>query len=346
MSIAFIIPILVTFLFGFAYQGELSHIPIGIADEDNTSTSVDLVLRILNSRVLSIEKTASSPQELTKLVSDGVIRGGIYIPYGFQDNINRNITTVIVLTFDGSQPQLVTIVQAELSRIIGEMQQELLAQRGGSLPIEIIQQNVFLQSPNTVDIFSFGILGIIINFLPISLVATSVAREKETGTIESLSITPLRVSEIISGKFIAYFLISLWNIFAVLFLTVYIFGAYMAGSWIDLLLFSLLFLISNLTQGLLISIVSRNQLAANQLAFMILIPSILFSGFLYPVESLHPAFKWIHDIMPLSYFFEGARKIMINRFTLFQISNEVIVLSGVVIGTIVLSLILFKKGLS
>lgn len=321
---AVIVPAVVTVVFGFAYQAEISHIEVGVVDNQKSLLSDELVRQIYQSSYFEVTGFYPSYEGLKQSVYEGIIVAGIYIPELSSEQTSSNF---VFLILDGARPELANIIQAKFGEVLQVTLETVTPNpTSGEAGILVINQNMFLQNPKTVDLYSYGVLGLILTFVPMSLVSHAIVRERESGTIELLAVSPLTEVEIVVGKMVAYLAITLWNIIVVLGLMFGVFHAYFGGNLADLLILAVIFLLGNLGLGLFISSTAKTAIGASGTVFVFLIPSVLFSGFVYPLESFHPSFVWVSTLLPLTYFLQAARAIMIQGKTLADVQLDVLLI--------------------
>jgi ABC-2 type transport system permease protein len=344
LGIAILLPIIVMFLFGYAYGGGTQHIPIAIGNlDDSNELSAKLEELILQNNLFEVKKYVYSVDEAMKLIESGEVYGVIIIPNGFYEALIHNSVSYVVVITDGSVSTLSEAIQSGMKKILENYEKSLL--KGNYLKLEQLSIVRYGATLKNIDFFAPAVIGLVLQTIPVSLIAISVAREKERGTFEQLVVSPIRTYEVIFGKFLAYATISILDLFLVLLVGKLFFDIMTKGSFLEIFLISLLFLVGNLGLGLMISSISINQLQAQQATSFIFIMSAIFSGLLMPVQALPRAATIIAYFIPLYHFNEVLRPIMLKGLRLTDLMNEVIVLMFYALITFSISIKMFKKRL-
>ncbi|MEM3522395.1 MAG: ABC transporter permease [Candidatus Bathyarchaeia archaeon] len=345
LGIAILLPVIVMFLFGYAYGGGTQHIPIAIGNlDDPNEFSFKLEELILQSNLFEVKKYVYSIDESMKLIENGEVYGVVIIPNGFYEALIHNSISYIVVITDGSISTLSEAIQSGIKRILENYEKSLIL-KSNCFKLEQLSIVRYGATLKNIDFFASAVIGLVLQTIPVSLVAISVAREKERGTFEQLVVSPIKTYEVIFGKFLAYSTVSILDLFLVLLVGKLFFDIMTKGSFLEIFLISLLFLIGNLGLGLMISSISINQLQAQQATSFIFIMSAIFSGLFMPVQALPKAATIIAYFIPLYHFNEVLRPIMLKGLGLLDLMNEVIVLAVYALITFSISIKMFKKRL-
>ena len=206
-----------------------------------------------------------------------------------------------------------------------------------------------LYNPQTKSAYNFvpGVMGMILILICAMMTSIAIVREKETGTMEILLSSPMKPLHIILAKAVPYFLLSILNLTTILLLSVYVLGVPIAGNFLLLILTSFLFIFLALSLGLLISTLVNSQMAAMLASGMgLMMPIMLLSGLMFPIESMPKILQWISAIVPARWYIEAVKKIMIQGVELQYVIKEIFILAVMAAGLIVLSLKKFKTRLN
>lgn len=195
------------------------------------------------------------------------------------------------------------------------------------------------------NFFIPGLIGLIMQNITVMLTAFALVRERERGTLEQLIVTPVRPAELIIGKLIPYVAIALLDVTAVFLAAVFWFRVGVAGNLLLLSVLALFFLLGALGLGLLISTVARTQLQAMQVTMALILPSVLLSGFVFPREAMPLAVRWIGNFIPLTYFLEVLRGVILKGAGLDLLLGQAIFLAAFGCGTLALAALRFRKTL-
>ena len=309
LALAISIPILLLLLFGFALTLDVDRIPTVVYDQDRSPRSRDLIDRFLSSRYFQLEGAVQSYGGLQEMLDTGRALMGLVIPADFSRNLELDRQTTVQVLMDGTDANTATIALGYANAITLLYSQDLLKEKMTRLgagkispPIEPrirIWFNPDLESKNFIVP---GLIAIIMSILAAILTSGTIAREWERGSMEQLISTPLRKGELILGKLIPYFLIGLTDLALSVVMGRYLFGVPLRGS--GFLLFSLasLFLLGAICQGVLVSIVTKNQLLSSQISIILsYLPTFILSGFIYPIYNMPKFIQMITYIVPGRY---------------------------------------------
>ena len=202
------------------------------------------------------------------------------------------------------------------------------SERYGTFSVDVFRTTVYGPKVTRVDLFTAAVMGVLLHLVPMSLIAVSISREREKRTFEQLIMTPVSSTDIVLGKLIAYSIVTVADMVLTLSVAVLVFGVMVKGRFADLMVVSLLLLMCSLSLGLLISVMSKNQLQAYQTSIFFFIPSLLFSGFLTPAEFISPEARIITSVLPLYYFLKAFRNIQLRGWTLYDTAEDLYVLAA------------------
>lgn len=354
LLIAFVLPVVMILLFGYAITFDIRDLRLAVADEDRSRASRDLIERFTGSRYFRLVASASDPEELTALLDSGEAQIALSIPQGFGRSIARMEAEIVQVLLDGSESNTATIAAGYMDAIfsglnIASVRTSL--SRGGVPPTGIppvdlrirVWFNPELTSSHTIVP---GLIAVIMVLIAALLTSLTVVREREFGSLEGLIATPARRHEILLGKMLPYLAVTLIDCGLVTLMGVLVFDVPFAGS---LRLFAgtaLVFAVAGLSIGLLASVVSGNQLLANQIVILTtMLPSILLSGFMFPVKSMPAWVQAFTYAVPARYFITICRGILLKDQPAENLLRPTIFL--VVFGTVLLALAVarFRKKL-
>jgi ABC-2 type transport system permease protein len=293
----------------------------------------------------------ASHDEVIAAIDGGRAKVGIVIPAGFGADLGRSVAQALVV-IDGSDPGVARSALSAATTASQTYAVELLgrsvSRRGGGVvqtPIDLRTRLLYNPNMRSVDFMVPGILGLIMQTQTLLLTAFAVVRERERGTMEQLLVTPIRPWELLLGKITPYVVFALLNIAMILTIGVFWFGVPFKGSLLLLLALSMLFLFSSLGLGLLISTVATTQLQAQQLSALILLPSLLLSGYIFPRESMPRLIRDIGALFPLTYFLQIVRGIILKGVGLSFLSRDVAPLAVFSLVVFGISAVSFRRRL-
>jgi len=341
---ALFIPLLMIFLFGYALSLDVDRIPALVLDRDETPLSRDLIHRLTDSRYFSLAGYMKEEREIDDALARGQALMALVIPEDFASGVKKGKAVHVQVVFDGSDSNTAGIALGYVKAVMAGFDmgiQERRLSRAGlkmvDMPLEGRIRVWFNPELKSRNFIIPGLTGVIMMAICALMTALSVSREKETGTLEQLISTPVRSMELLIGKLLPYLAVGLVDLALVVGAGVLIFGVPFRGSYIYLLLISLLFLTGTLSWGLLVSVISRSQLQASQIAVLsAFLPSFLLSGFIYPIENMPAALQVITFIVPARYFVEILKGLFLQGVGLSVLWPQVLAL--VVYAAVVLNL--------
>lgn len=338
LTIVFLMPLVMMFIFGYSINFDLKHIDAGIIDLSKSEASQQLVKKFLNNKYFILqdleEKTSPqiSPLELgEQLLRSGELKEIIIIPADFSREIKNNRSAEIGIIIDGSDSNVANLVYQYNEMIIQDFMSEI---RNLKDLLKIHTKVLFNPELKSAFFFIPGLIATLLVMISALLTSLSISREKESGSIDLLFISPLKSPEIIIGKTIPYIFVSFIAMSTILLFARFWFGVPMQGNLLVLLFFALLYIVTSLSLGILISTIAPTQkLAMFITLLMTLLPSIMLSGFIFPRESLPSALRAITYIVPATYFLRIIRGVVVKGAELKHFVSEG---AALVIFTVVL----------
>lgn len=339
------IPLLQLLLFGYAIDTDIKNIPTVIFDLNRDRESRDLVKEFENTRTFRIIGEVHSDEELRNAIVSGRAKVGIKFPPDYSKNLINGRQTQVQVLIDGSESTtaLQALNSSQQLGLIKSLRREGLAI--AQFSIHVRPRLLFNPNLESVNFFVPGLIGIILQLVTVFLTAFAIVRERERGTLEQLLVTPVSKGGLILGKLLPYTVIGFAQTGLVLLLMVYLFGVPVNGSVALLLLLSSVFLVPALGIGIVISTFAKNQGEAMQMAVMVMLPSILLSGFVFPRESMPTVIYLISLFIPATYYLEILRGIILRGAGIAALWDETLVLIGFGIFFMILSALRFKKHL-
>lgn len=352
LGLALLMPVIQLLLFGYAITTEVEHLPTVVFDQSQSQESRGLMSRFANSRFFDIRRTAGSLTEIQDLIDHGTARVGIVIPPDFAGAMQAGHTAEVQVIVDASDPLVARSALSTADAIGQVMSLEIvgrrLARSGSStsgLPVEIRTRAWYNPDLRSVNFMVPGLLAVVLQMLTMMLTAVAIVRERELGTLEQLVATPIRKSELMLGKILPYVVLGYVDISLALLLAAFWFRVPIHGSLLLLYGLALIFYLTSLGQGILISTISRTQRQAMQASFFAFLPTILLSGFMFPREGMPVVIQWIGYVIPLTYFLIIVRGIILKGVGFLELSNQIIPLAVLGLFFFTLSVVRFQKRL-
>ncbi len=353
LALLFIAPIFQLFIFGYAVSTDVNSISMGVYDEDRTATSRAFVQRFTASGYFLYDAVLESPDAVDRAMDAGRVQVVLHIPRGFTKDLARKRTAQVQTLLDGTDSRTARVIDgytgAVLRQYVAEMTDERLRVLRRVVPrVPSLEPRVrvwYNPELKSVNFMVPGVICLILLILTTILTAIGVVKEKELGTLEQLVVTPISAMELMLGKTLPFLLIGVIDVALALVAAQLIFHVSVVGSLPLLFGLSALFLLTTLGTGIFISTISRTQHEATLTAFLILFPSVLLSGFIFPVENMPVAIQWMTAIIPLRYFLEIIRGIFLRGVGLDVLWPQMLILLAFGVGILVLAAARFSKRL-
>ena len=342
-------PIAQILIFGFALTNEVKDTRIAILDQSKDVHTEGLIQQIEASRYFDIERQLTSVSEIESAFKSGKIKMAVIFEPNFAENIAHSGKTQLQLIADASDPNTATTVTNYVTAIINDYQTQHLMGNGGKPPLSINVESRMLYNPQLKGEYNFvpGVMAMILMLISAMMTSVAIVKEREMGTMEILLVSPMQPILVIFAKMFPYLLLSIVNFTVIMLLSVYVLGLPIRGSLALLSLESVLYIICSLALGLLISTVAQTQQVALMMSLMgLMMPTILFSGFMFPIENMPKFMQVISNIIPAKWFFIIVRNVMIKGLNLNSIWRETLILGGMTIFFLAISLRKFKIRLA
>jgi ABC-2 type transport system permease protein len=334
------IPLMQMLLFGYAINFDVRDLRAAVVDEARTSLSREYLAALEASGVVRFLAPSAGVPDLQRRMNGGEISVGIHIPPDFERRVLDRSRPAAQLLVDGSEPMVDSVARG-LTAVP-------LPRRDGLYPTAVplleLRTEYNPERRTAVQIVP-ALIGVILNMTMMIFTAAAVVRERERGNLELLITTPIRSGELMAGKLLPYVGIGLVQVTLVLTVGSLLFDVPVNGRLLDLYLAALLFIASTLTLGLVISTLARTQFQAFQLAFFIMLPSILLSGFMFPFDGMPKPAQWLAQVLPLTHFNELVRGIVLRGAPLADLTRPALKLMVFLVVTLAIATLRFRKRL-
>jgi len=304
-------PIIQMLIFGYAATFEIHHVPTVVLDLDHSQESRELISRFSSSPYFDVQRQLTDYRQVGDLLDQGKATIGLEIHAGFAQNLRKGQTAPLQVIVDATNSNTALIASSYITQIVLRFAQDYQKDRIYRILPQVLEQIPSIQleqrpwyNPDLRSRWFFvpGIIGSLTLVLVVSLTAFAVVREREIGTLEQLMVTPIRPSEFILGKTLPYFLIGLVDVSLIATVGTFWFGVPFRGNTLVLFAGAILFLLSMLGVGLLISTVSSTQQQAMVTSFFFIMPAVTFSGFGFPISTMPRWLQYLTYLSPLRYF--------------------------------------------
>lgn len=335
------IPVVMTLLFGFAINTDVRDLPAAVADQANTAASRAVVAAVQASGVVSVQEVAAGPAELERLLAQGRVVVGLFLPSDLEARLadGRPLGQLLV---DGSDP----VVQNAARALQQATRQDLLSgpERDGLAPALTVR--AFYNPERRSPVFIVpGLCGVILTLTMVLFTAVAIVRERERGNLELLITTPVQSLELMVGKIAPYVVVGYLQASLIIGIGVILFDVPVRGDWLDFYGGAGLFVLSILTLGLLISTLASTQFQAFQMTFMSFLPQLLLSGFMFPFDGMPREAQWLAEVFPLTHFLRIVRGVVLREADLALMSADIWPLLVFFVVVMALATVRFRKRL-
>jgi ABC-2 type transport system permease protein len=356
VMILLIMPVVQIILFGFAITTEVKNTPVAVLDPAKDDAAQQIVERLAASEYFTLVNEAHTMEEVETALQKGEVKLAIVFSENFQDNLLHTGDAAVQIIADATDPNQANTFVNYAANIINQW---TITIDNGQLTIDSGENNYqlsiincqlkMLYNPQMKGAYNFvpGVMGLILMLICAMMTSISIVREKEMGTMETLLVSPMKPIYIILAKITPYFVLSIVNLTTILLLSVFVLGVPVAGNLWLLISLSLIFILSTLSIGLLISSVVNTQVAAMLVSAMaLMMPTMLLSGMIFPIESMPEILQWLSCILPVRWYIAAVRALMIQGVDFIFVAKEFAVLTGMTIVLLGVSLKKFSVRLN
>lgn len=355
----FIVPALQLCIFGYAINTTIENIPLAVYDLDGRQDSRRLVEALEASRTFRVERRVHDQESFRRALTSGAAKAGILIPANYSERLMRGEQAAVQILVDGSDAQVATTAVNTANLLAIQMSIGRARRLGESLgfapardpagtavvPIDARTRLLFNPNLESAHFFVPGLIAIILQLVLVFLTAFSIVRERENGTLEQLFVTPVGRAGLVFGKLTPYAAMAFLELLLVLILMTAVFGVPIHGSIALLFALAGLFIVTALGLGLLISTIAASQVQAMQFSFLIMLPSVLLSGFMFPRQEMPLPIYAISCVIPVTYFVEILRGVILRNADLVDLAPYILALFVCCATILTLSLVRFRKQL-
>lgn len=353
LGMAIAIPMLLLVLFGYALTLDVDEVPMVVWDQDSSQVSREFLSRFLGSRYFSLQGCARDYGQVERAIDSGRALVGLVIPSGFAGRIGSGRDAAVQMIVDGSDSTTATIAMGYAEVVTQNYSQDIAVRRlqrlGGpsfNPPIDIRPRVWFNPDMESRNYIIPGLIAVIMMVIAALLISLTVAREWERGTMEQLISTPVKGWELILGKLLPYFAIGMLDMSLAVLMGEFLFQVPLRGSVALLFALAAVFLAGALSLGMVISIVTRSQLLASQLAMVLtFLPSFLLSGFMYAISNMPRPIQAVTHLIPARYFVALLKGIYLKGVGLEVLALQAALLSAFGAAMVLLAVVTFRKKL-
>ncbi|MEO6902245.1 MAG: ABC transporter permease [Bacteroidia bacterium] len=347
LLLLFGMPIAQIVLFGFALTNEIKNANIVICDYANDNASHRIINKVEASKNFQIQKQVLGHQQIEEAFKTGAIKLAIVFPANFNHDLQHLNNAQIQLIADASDPNTANTLTSYATNIILSYQKEII--KPNVIPLQINTSVRLIYNPELKGVFNFvpGVMALVLLLVCVLMTSVSIVREKETGTMEVLLVSPFNPILVVLSKAVPYFFLSLLNLTIILILSTQLLGMPINGSILLLYFESSLLILCALALGLLISNLTESQQVAMLISLMgMLLPTILLTGFMFPLENMPKPLQLIANLLPSKWYYITVKSIMIKGLGISSIWKETLILAGMTLFLLALSIRKFKIRLA
>ena len=343
MIILFGMPIAQILIFSYVITNEIKDVKIGIFDQSKDQVTREITYKLLSSGFFLLEKNISNIKEIETYFKEGHIKEVVVFESNFAKKLERDKIANIQIIADASDANIANLIVNYTSAIIYDYMKKKNINTPQPMQIVPVVRMMYNESLKGVYMFVPGIMALILMLVSAMMTSISIAREKELGTMEAILVSPLKPIQIIAGKVTPYVALSFINAVVIILLGFFVFNVPVQGSIILLLAESILYISLALSLGILISTVSKTQQVAMFISMIVLmLPTILLSGFIFPIENMPKILQWLSYIMPPRWFIVIIKNIMLKGTGFLYVWKETAILSGMTLFFFIMSVRKFK----
>lgn len=348
LGLAFVLPVIMLVLFGYAITTDVEHITTAIVDRDHTPESRALISAFSESNYFMVKATPQTDVGVEELIDLAKVRVVIVIPERFSVDLKSGRAAPVELLLDGSDAKTANVARGYADAIARTYSQNatIVPQRGPA-PVVAEGRVWYNETLDSATMIVPGLIAVIMSIISAMLTSLTVSREWERGTMEQLAATPVSRTEVILGKLVPYLVIGLIDVAIAVIVGIFVFDVPFRGNLLTFTLGTVVFLVGVLGLGTLLSTGLKSQLLASQAAiFATYLPALLFSGFMYTISNMPKALQWISSIVPARYYVSFTRGVFLKGNGLDVLWPAIFGLTIYAGFTIAMSVKNFKKELT
>jgi ABC-2 type transport system permease protein len=350
LALLIMMPVAQLLIFGFAINTDIKHLTTAVFDQSRSQESREMTESFTASNYFDIVLYAQSIKEVNKAVESGKAKVGIIFPSDFSSRINSGRQAQIQVIVDATDNMSASSALAAAQTLGMLKSQEVMTNRlmrmGFRIPPDAIDVRIrpwynpdFITSWYIVP----GIMGLLLTMTLITMMAMAIVRESEQGTLEQLLVTPMHAWELLLSKIIPYVVVGYIQIIVSVLVGIGVFHMPFLGSVTLFFVLTFIFVVANLAFGIMISTVSQNQMQALQISIFIILPSVLLSGFVFPIEAMPRGFRYLGECFPITYYIRLSRQIILKGGGFEYVWKDALALCAYIALMFSTSITMFRK---
>lgn len=319
LAILIFMPVAQLLIFGFAINTDVKHLATAIFDQSRTQESREMINSFTASNYFDIKLYAKSIPEVNKAVESGSVKVGIVFPPDYARKLHSERPAQIQVIVDATD-NMSSSSALSAAQTLGILKsQEVLADKFRRMGFDVPKQAIDMRirpwyNPDFTTSWYIvpGIMGLLLSLTLISMMSMAIVRESEQGTLEQLLVTPMCSWELLLSKILPYVIVGYIQVIVSIVVGIAVFGMPFLGSFTLFFFLTLFYVIANLALGIMISTFAQNQMQALQLSVFVLLPSVLLSGFVFPIEAMPSGFRYLGECFPITYYIRLSRTIILK----------------------------------
>jgi ABC-2 type transport system permease protein len=340
-------PLVQIIAFGYALDNDVKHMRTVVLNQDRTVESREFLDKFKNTQTFRFVGEVQSVEEMSATIRQGKAYVGVQIPPDFTRNLRAGRNAQVQVLIDGSSSTIaLQALQTSMGLALRESLVTAMQEAGRTeMPIEVRPQMLYNPTMKSANFFVPGVMGLALQIATVLATALSIVRERERGTLENLLVAPLSRSGLMLGKITPYLCISMTMATGIFLVARWVFWIPIRGEVSAVFLAAFLYVFTLLSVGLLISTWAQNHMQALQMSMALILPSVFFSGFIFPIETMPGIFQWLSTLIPATYFIELMRAIMLRGASLQDYWLHFVVLTGMALGFFAVCVLRFRQKL-
>lgn len=350
LAIIIFMPVAQLLIFGFAINTDVKHLSTAVFDQSHTQESREIINAFTSSQYFDMLVSANNIQEVNHAVESGKTKVGIVIPPDYAERLKSGRQTQIQVIVDATDNLSSSSALAAAQSLGLLKSQEVMANKANQIGIKITELPIDMRirpwyNPDFITSWYIvpGIMGLLLTITLVTTMSMAIVRENEQGTLEQLLVTPMKTWELLLSKTLPYIIVGYIQVFVSIAIGIIVFDMPFIGSMPLFFTLTFFYVVANLSLGIMISTVAQNQMQALQLSVFIILPSILLSGFVFPLEAMPTAFRLLGECFPITYYIRLSRQIILKGGGLEYVWKDTLMLCAYIAIVFTTSVGMFKK---
>ena len=350
LAMLIFMPVAQLLIFGFAINTDVKHLQTAIFDQSRTQESREMIQSFTASNYFDIKLYADNIKQINRAVESGTAKVGIIIPTDYAQRLKSGRQTSIQVIIDATDNMSASSAMAAAQTLGMLKSQEISEVRFRRMGFEIPPQAVDMRirpwyNPDFITSWYLvpGIMGLLLTITLIAMMAMAIVRESEQGTLEQLLVTPMHAWELLLSKILPYIIVGYIQVIVSIIVGMAIFRMPFLGNKILFFVLTFFYVVANLSLGIMISTFSQNQMQALQLSIFLILPSVLLSGFVFPIEAMPIGFRYLGECIPITYYIRLSRQIILKGGGFEYVWKDTLALCVYIAVMFSSSIVMFKK---